>query len=209
MSLNVDVKIGRLTDQPAEGRRNNDQSSAKFSLAVQRNYKNKNGDYDVDFIPCWAYGHSADYLLQYGGKGDTVSIRGELRQNRWTDEQGNKHSYLYVKADEVSIVAHPQKSQVSRRHYEAQQQIYQNHQQPSPPQGQQQPQQAPQQAQYEQQTMNTGNGWGETSAGQKREQLNQQNNPPVEINDDALPFQTKPEPPQTEPQVTNSDDLPF
>lgn len=122
MSLNVDIKIGRLTDQPAEGRSNNDQSSAKFSLAVPRNYKNKNGDYDVDFIPFWAYGHSADYLLQYAGKGDTVSVRGELRQNRWTDEQGNKHSYLYVKADEVSIIAHPQRNQESRRHYESQQQ---------------------------------------------------------------------------------------
>lgn len=189
MSLNVDAKIGRLTDKPAEGRRNNDQSSAKFSLAVQRNYKNKDGDYDVDFIPCWAYGHSADYLLKYGGKGDTVSVLGELRQNRWTDEQGNKHSYLYVKANEVSIVAHPQKSQVSRRHYESQQQSYQNNQQPEqPPQDQQQPQQAPQQPQYEQQTMNTGNSWSDTSAGQKREQLNQQNDQPVEINDDALPF---------------------
>ena len=204
MSLNVDVKIGRLTDQPAEGRRNNDQSSAKFSLAVQRNYKNKNGDYDVDFIPCWAYGHSADYLLQYGGKGDTVSIRGELRQNRWTDEQGNKHSYLYVKADEVSIVAHPQKNQVSRRHYESQQQSYQNNR---PPQGQQQ---APQQPKHEQQSMNTGNDWSDTSAGQKREQLDQQNNQPVEINDDALPFNTQhANDDHQQSEVTDSDDLPF
>ena len=207
MSLNVDVKIGRLTDQPAEGRRNNDQSSAKFSLAVQRTYKNKNGDYDVDFIPCWAYGHSADYLLQYGGKGDTVSIRGELRQNRWTDEQGNKHSYLYVKADEVSIVAHPQKNQVSRRHYESQQQSYQNNR---PPQDQQQPQQAPQQPKHEQQSMNTGNDWSDTSAGQKREQLDQQNNQPVEINDDALPFNTQhANDDHQQSEVTDSDDLPF
>ena len=207
MSLNVDVKIGRLTDQPAEGRRNNDQSSAKFSLAVQRTYKNKNGDYDVDFIPCWAYGHSADYLLQYGGKGDTVSIRGELRQNRWTDEQGNKHSYLYVKADEVSIVAHPQKNQVSRRHYESQQQSYQNNR---PPQDQQQPQQAPQQPKHEQQSMNTGNDWSDTSACQKREQLDQQNNQPVEINDDALPFNTQhANDDHQQSEVTDSDDLPF
>lgn len=185
MSLNRYTFTGRLTDQPAEGPKNKGRTSAKFSVAVSRNYKNKDGEYDVDFIPCWANGHSADYLLQYAGKGDTVSVDSKIYQRRWTDEQGNKHSYLYVQADDVSIVAHPQKSQVSRRHYEAQQQSYQNNQQPAqPPQGQQQ---APQ-PQYEQQTMKTGNSWSNTSAGQKREQVSQQNDQPVEINDDALPF---------------------
>lgn len=196
MSLNVDAKIGRLTDQPAEGRRSNDRSSAKFSIAVQRNYKNQNGDYDVDFIPCWANGPSADYLLKYANKGDTVSVNGELRQQRWTDEQGNKHSYLYVQAKDVAIIAHPQKNQVSRRHYEAQQQGYQNNQQPPQPQ-------------YEQQTMNTGNSWSDTSAGQKREQVSHQNDQPVEINDDALPFNTQQDKQPQQPEGMSSDDLPF
>lgn len=211
MSLNRYTFTGRLTDQPAEGPKNKGRTSAKFSVAVSRNYKNKDGEYDVDFIPCWANGHSADYLLQYAGKGDTVSVDSKIYQRRWTDEQGNKHSYLYVQADDVSIVAHPQKNQVSRRHYEAQQQSYQNNQQPEqPPQDQQQPQQAPQQPKHEQQSMNTGNDWSDTSAGQKREQLDQQNNQPVEINDDALPFNTQhANDDHQQSEVTDSDDLPF
>lgn len=190
MSQNVCAFVGRLTDRPAEGGNGNTNTRlANFTVAVQRNFKNRDGDYDADFIKCTVFGNGADYLLKYGDKADTVSVSGELRQNRWTDQQGNKHSYLYIHVNNVSIVAHPQKNQVSRRHYEAQQQSYQNNQQPEqPPQDQQQPQQAPQQPQYEQQTMNTGNDWSDTSAGQKREQLNQQNDQPVEINDDALPF---------------------
>ena len=183
MSQNICAFVGRLTDKPAGGQTNNQRPYARFSVAVQRNFKNQNGKYDADFINCTVFGHSADYLMQYGGQGDTVSVSGELRQNHWTDQQGNNRSDLQVVANQVSIIAHPQRNQESRRHYESQQQSYQNNQQP--PQGQQQ---TPQQSQYEQQSMGTDNGWSNTSAGQKREQLNQQNDQPVEINDDALPF---------------------
>lgn len=191
MSQNICAFVGRLTDKPAGGQtRNNNRSSARFDVAVQRNYKNQNGDYDADFIKCWVFGHGADYLMQYAGQGDTVSVSGELRQNRWTDQQGNKRSELYVLADQVSIIAHPQRNQESRRHYESQQQSYQQGNQGYP---QQQAQQAPQQPQgqpqgYHQQELNTGgNGWDQTGAGQRRKQT-QQNDQPVDINEDSLPF---------------------
>lgn len=204
MSLNLCVFSGRLTDKPSGGSTNNGRSFARFSIAVRRNYKNANGDYDADFINCVAFSGAADYLMKYGNKGDKANVSGELHNNNWTDQNGNDRRDQQLTARDIEIVAHPQKSQVSRRHYEGQQQSYQNSQQPSQPQGQQQPQQP----QYEQQTMNTGNSWSNTSAGQKRQQA-QQNDQPVEINDGALPFQTKPEPPQSEQPVTNSDDLPF
>lgn len=188
MSLNLCVFSGRLTDKPSGGQTNNGRSFSRFSIAVRRNYKNSNGDYDADFINCVAFSGAADYLMKYGNKGDKVNVSGELHNNNWTDQNGNDRRDQQLTVRDIEIVAHPQKNQVSRRHYEAQQQSYQNNQQPPHPQGQQQPQQAPQQPQYEQQTMNTGNGWDNTSAGQKREQVNHQNDQPVEINDDALPF---------------------
>ena len=187
MSLNHSDFSGRLTDDPSGGNLKDGSSFARFSIAVRRNYKNKNGEYDADFFNCVTF-RSADYLMKYGHKGDRVNVGGEMHNNDWTDKNGNKHYGVQLTVDDLEIVAHPQKNQVSRRHYEAQQQSYQNNQQPPQPQGQQQPQQAPQQPQYEQQTMNTGNSWSDTSAGQKREQVNQQTNQPVEVNDDALPF---------------------
>ena len=208
MSLNQCVFSGRLTDKPSGGSTNNGRSFARFSIAVRRNYKNSNGDYDTDFINCVAFSGAADYLMKYGDKGDKVNVSGELHNNNWTDQNGNDRRDQQLTARDIEIVAHPQKNQVSRRHYENQQQSYQNNQQPAqPPQGQQP---APQQPKYEQQSMNTGNDWSDTSAGQKREQLDQQNNQPVEINDDALPFNTQhANDDHQQSEVTDSDDLPF
>lgn len=203
---NLSHLTGRLTDRPTEGQTNSQRSFTRFNLAVSRNYKNKNGEYDVDFIPCKAYRNSADYLIKYGDRGDTVSLAGEIRQDRWTDQQGNNRSYVYVLVDDASIIAHPQRNQESRRHYESQQQSYQQGNQGYP---QQQPQQAPQQpqGQPQQQELATGNGgWDQTGAGQKRLQT-QQNDQPVEINDDALPFNQGGQ--NNDSNVTNEDDLPF
>lgn len=205
MSLNLCVFSGRLTDKPSGGSTNNGRSFARFSIAVRRNYKNANGDYDADFINCVAFSGAADYLMKYGNKGDKVNVSGELHNNNWTDQNGNDRRDQQLTVRDIEIVAHPQKNQVSRRHYESQQQSYQNNQQPSPPQGQQQPQQP----QYEQQTMNTGNSWSDTSAGRKREQVNEQNDQSVEINDDALPFNTQQDKQPQQPEGMSSDDLPF
>lgn len=180
MSQNVCAFIGRLTDKPAGGQTNSQRSYARFSVAVQRNFKNQNGDYDADFINCTTFGHGADYLIQYAGQGDTVSVSGELRQNHWTDQQGNKRSDLQVVANQVSIIAHPQRNQVSRQHYESQQQSYQQGSQGYP---QQQPQQAPQQAQQP-----------------------QSNNTTTEISDASLPFNTNQSAPTDH---VSGDDLPF
>jgi single-strand DNA-binding protein len=181
MSQNVCAFIGRLTDKPAGGQTNSQRSYARFSVAVQRNFKNQNGDYDADFINCTTFGHGADYLIQYAGQGDTVSVSGELRQNHWTDQQGNKRSDLQVVANQVSIIAHPQRNQVSRQHYESQQQSYQQGSQGYP---QQQPQQAPQQAQQP-----------------------QASNTPTEISDASLPFNHGSQ--ANNSNMTNEDDLPF
>ena len=204
MSLNHSDFSGRLTDDPSGGNLKDGSSFARFSIAVRRNYKNKNGEYDADFFNCVTF-RSADYLMKYGHKGDRVNVGGEMHNNDWTDQNGNKHYGVQLTVDDLEIVAHPQKNQVSRRHYEAQQQSYQNNQQSlQPPQGQQQ---AP--PQYEQQSIDTGNGWSNTSAGQKREQVSKQNNQPVEINDDALPFNTQQDKQPQQPEGMSSDDLPF
>ncbi|MCI1925637.1 MAG: single-stranded DNA-binding protein [[Lactobacillus] timonensis] len=203
MSLNLCTFSGRLTDKPSGGSTNNGRSFARFSIAVRRNYKNSNGDYDADFINCVAFSGAADYLMKYGNKGDKVNVSGELHNNNWTDQNGNDRRDQQLTVRDIEIVAHPQRNQVSRQHYESQQQSYQNDQQSlQPPQGQQQ---APQ-PQYEQQTMDTGNSWSNTSAGQKRQQQ-QANNQSVEINDSALPFNQGGQ--GNNANMTNEDDLPF
>lgn len=187
MSLNTCSFVGRLTDKPTGGQTNNDRPYARFSVAVQRNFKNQSGEYDADFINCIVYGNSADYLMQYGGQGDTVSVAGELRQDHWTDQQGNKHSALYVLVNQLQIVAHPQRNQVSRQHYEQQQQSYQQGYSSQPHSNAQPSYQAPKSYQQESQ-------------------------PKVDLS--SLPFNneqnnSQPAAPKQEPKQTTLGDVPF
>lgn len=132
MSLNQCNFIGRLTDRPSGGQTQSGTSYVQFDIAVQRNFKNSNGDYDADFIRCTSFGGSADYLMQYADKGDTVAVSGQMQNNNYTDNSGQKHYGMKLNAREVQIVAHPQKKDESRRHYQQQQKSYQG-QQPQHP----------------------------------------------------------------------------
>lgn len=57
----------------------NGDKAANFTLAVSRNYKNKNGEYECDFFNCQARNGTADLLYQYFKKGDFCPIAGKLR----------------------------------------------------------------------------------------------------------------------------------
>ncbi len=60
-------------------------------VAVRREYKNANGEYESDFINIVVWGAQAKYLSEYAGKGDRVELVG-----RWQNRQ-------YINAQNVTI----------------------------------------------------------------------------------------------------------
>ena len=81
--------IGRLVRDP-EIRVNNDKSVAKFSLAVQRKYKNSDGRYEADFINCVAFGRTSEFIEKYFGKGSQIAIGGHIQTGSYTNKDGQK-----------------------------------------------------------------------------------------------------------------------
>lgn len=75
-----------------------------FSLAVQRDYKNRSGEYDTDFFRCVAYQSSADYLGKYAKKGDMLAVSGALRQNTYENREGKKVSSVEISVSSVQIL---------------------------------------------------------------------------------------------------------
>lgn len=71
--LNQVIIVGRLTETPqvVEGK-------ATITLAVPRNYKNENGEYETDFITCELFGGVATNTSEYCKKGDIVGAKGRL-----------------------------------------------------------------------------------------------------------------------------------
>src|SRR5690625_2422484 len=78
---------------------------AKNSLAVRRDFKNKQtGDYDTDWIPLTAFSKTAETLMQYTSKGSKILIVGKLQTNNHTDKNGNKRTSYDVIVDRFEFL---------------------------------------------------------------------------------------------------------
>ena len=96
--------IGRLTRDIEIKTFDNGDRVTTFSLAVQRNYKNKQGEYDCDFIECRARNVTADTLFKYFKKGDYCPVTGELQTRRY-EKDGINYTVTFVNVNSVTFVS--------------------------------------------------------------------------------------------------------
>ena len=81
--------IGRLT-KDVETRYMQDQSCvAKYTLAVDRRFKREGGQ-TADFIPCVAFGKSAEFAEKYLKKGTKIAVSGRIQTGSYTNKDGIK-----------------------------------------------------------------------------------------------------------------------
>lgn len=98
--LNRCVLMGRLTRDP-EMRRAGETPVCSFSIACDRDYKNKDGDRDTDFIDIVAWRKTAELVGQHFTKGRMAIVEGRLQVRAWTDKEGNKRRTAEIVADNV------------------------------------------------------------------------------------------------------------
>lgn len=60
------------------------------NIAVQRNFKNKDGERESDFINVVAFGKTAELLNQYFGKGQQVALEGRIQTGSYDKEDGTR-----------------------------------------------------------------------------------------------------------------------
>lgn len=93
--------VGRLCKDPELRRTNEGNAVCSYSLAVKRPMVK-----DVtDFPECVSWRQSAEYLCQYGRKGDVVAVSGTLQAREWTDKDGNKHKAWEVVTTSVELLS--------------------------------------------------------------------------------------------------------
>ena len=93
--MNIFCAVGRLTSAPEYKKTPNGTSLVRFTLAVDRQFKDKEGNRITDFIPCQAWRQTADFMQQYIHKGDMVSITGEFHSEKYTDKQTGQQRTQY------------------------------------------------------------------------------------------------------------------
>jgi len=101
--LNRVVLMGRITHDLEIRQTPNGVSALSFSVAVDRNFKNQNGGYDVDFISCVAWRNTAEFIGRYFGKGRMIALEGQLRSRTFEDKNGTKHYVTEVYVDSASF----------------------------------------------------------------------------------------------------------
>ena len=101
MALNhIDI-MGRLVRNPELRHTNSNIPVASFTLAVDRDRKNENGEKETDFIDVVVWRNTAEFVSKYFSKGMMAVVSGRLQMRDWTDKDGNKRRNAEIQADNV------------------------------------------------------------------------------------------------------------
>lgn len=118
--LNRCIIMGRMTRDPELRSTGSGKSVTSFTVACERDMKDKDGSRATDFIDCVAWGSTAEFAAKYFGKGRMAIIDGRIQVRDWTDKNGNKRknaeiqvSNIYFadsKKDEYTAPQYPQQN---------------------------------------------------------------------------------------------------
>lgn len=100
--MNKVILIGRLTRDPEI--RTGNTTVASFSVAVNRRFKNKDGQYEADFPSIKAFGKTAEFVEKWFKKGSQIGIVGRIQTGSYTNRDGQKVYTTDVICEEVEFV---------------------------------------------------------------------------------------------------------
>lgn len=109
--MNRVVLIGRLTGKPELRYTGSNLPYARFSLAVNRNFSNAQGERQTDFINIIVWRKQAENVCNYLDKGSLVSVEGRIQTGSYDDKDGNKRYTTDVVADAVQFLESKSQSQ--------------------------------------------------------------------------------------------------
>jgi single-strand DNA-binding protein len=106
MNLNHLVICGNLTRDPELRTIGADKAVASFTIAHNTKYKTQDGELkeEVTFLDCEAWGRQGEIAAQYLLKGSLALVEGALRQDSWTDKDGQKRTKLKVRVERVHLM---------------------------------------------------------------------------------------------------------
>nr|DAD93263.1 MAG TPA: Single strand binding protein [Myoviridae sp. cte0p10] len=102
--INNVTLTGRITKDLEKHQTNKGTSVVNFSLAVDRRFKDSNGNREADFIGIQAWGMTADLLCKYCGKGSLIGIEGRIQTRNYENNQGQRVYVTEVVAENVTFL---------------------------------------------------------------------------------------------------------
>ena len=102
--MNKVILVGRLVKDPEVKATQSQISVCSFTLAVDRKFKNADGERQADFLNCVAWRQQAELLGKYFQKGSRIGIVGNLQSRSYDDANGHKVYVTEVIVDEIEFV---------------------------------------------------------------------------------------------------------
>ena len=102
--LNQVTLVGRLVKKPEVVESENKTKRSIITLAVPRNFKNVNGEYETDFIDCILWQNNALNTAEYCNKGDIIGIRGRIQTSVY-EKEGTKIYKKEIIAEKVTFLS--------------------------------------------------------------------------------------------------------
>ena len=96
--------VGRLTKDPEVKNTSNQIPFCSFTLAVDRRFKDQNGQRQADFINCVAWRQTASFIGSYFHKGSRIGVCGSIQTRTYDDNNGQKVYITEVIVEEAEFV---------------------------------------------------------------------------------------------------------
>lgn len=93
--------MGRLTKDPELRRTGSGVAVTSFTIACDRDFSDKAGNKETDFIECVAWKNTAEFVNKYFKKGSMAIVAGRLQIRKWKDNQGNNRYASEIVANNV------------------------------------------------------------------------------------------------------------
>ncbi|MDD1387856.1 single-stranded DNA-binding protein [Pediococcus pentosaceus] len=109
--INRTVLVGRLTNDPELKYTGNGVAVATFTVAVNRQFTNSQGEREADFIRCQMWRKAAENFCNFTHKGSLVGIDGRIQTRSYDNQQGTRVFVTEVVAENFSLLESKNSSQ--------------------------------------------------------------------------------------------------
>lgn len=109
--MNKVIIIGRITKEIELKATASGTEVADFTIAVNRNYKNAEGNYETDFINCVSYKGLAKTISTYVKKGDRLAVEGRLQTRTYQNKEGKNIKVSEVIVENIDFIETKKKEQ--------------------------------------------------------------------------------------------------
>ena len=101
--MNLIILCGNLTNDPEASQTSGGREVSKFSIAVNREYEDSDGNRGVDYFNCTAFGKQAEIINKYFTKGRKILIRGHVKIDD-VERDGNRRRFFNIIVDKFEFV---------------------------------------------------------------------------------------------------------